>query len=178
MTEPTITCPHCKTEIRLTESLAAPLIAATRKQFEQQLSRKDDEIARREQGIREKEKEVTETRRTLDIQIADRVAAQLNTERVRVIAEESRKAKLASAAELENKARELTELQEVLKGRDEKLAAAQKVQAELTKKQRELDDARRELELTVEKRIQDGLGEVRAKARLEAEEGLKLKVMV
>ncbi|SCY20150.1 DUF2130 domain-containing protein [Nitrosospira sp. Nsp13] len=177
MTEPTITCPHCKTEIRLTESLAAPLIAATRKQFEQQLSRKDDEIARREQGIREKEKEVTEARRTLDIQIADRVAAQLNTERVRVIAEESRKAKLASAAELENKARELTELQEVLKGRDEKLAAAQKVQAELTKKQRELDDARRELELTVEKRIQDGLGEVRAKARLEAEEGLKLKVM-
>ncbi|PTR08002.1 hypothetical protein C8R32_10678 [Nitrosospira sp. Nsp5] len=177
MTEPTITCPHCKTEIRLTESLAAPLIAATRKQFEQQLSRKDDEIARREQGIREKEKEVTEARRTLDIQIADRVAAQLNTERVHVIAEESRKAKLASAAELENKARELTELQEVLKGRDEKLAAAQKVQAELTKKQRELDDARRELELTVEKRIQDGLGEVRAKARLEAEEGLKLKVM-
>lgn len=177
MTEPTITCPHCKTEIRLTESLAAPLIAATRKQFEQQLSRKDDEIARREQGIREKEKEVTEARRTLDIQIADQVAAQLNTERVRVIAEESRKAKLASAAELENKARELTELQEVLKGRDEKLAAAQKVQAELTKKQRELDDARRELELTVEKRIQDGLGEVRAKARLEAEEGLKLKVM-
>lgn len=177
MTEPTITCPHCKTEIRLTESLAAPLIAATRKQFEQQLSRKDDEIARREQGIREKEKEVTEARRTLDIQIADRVTAQLNTERVRVIAEESRKAKLASAAELENKARELTELQEVLKGRDEKLAAAQKVQAELTKKQRELDDARRELELTVEKRIQDGLGEVRAKARLEAEEGLKLKVM-
>lgn len=177
MMEPTITCPHCKTEIRLTESLAAPLIAATRKQFEQQLLRKDDEIARREQGIREKEKEITEAKRTLDTQIADRVAAQLNTERVRVIAEESRKAKLASAAELENKIRELAELQEVLKGRDEKLAAAQKVQAELTKKQRELDDARRELELTVEKRIQDGLGEVRAKARLEAEEGLRLKVM-
>ncbi len=177
MTEPTITCPHCKTEIRLTESLAAPLIAATRKQFEQQLLRKDDEIARREQGIREKEKEITEARRTLDTQIADQVAAQLNTERVRVIADESRKAKLASAAELENKARELAELQEVLKGRDEKLAAAQKVQAELTRKQRELDDAKRELELTVEKRIQDGLGEVRAKARQEAEEGLKLKVM-
>ena len=28
MTEPTIICPHCKTEIKLTESLAAPLIAA------------------------------------------------------------------------------------------------------------------------------------------------------
>ena len=30
MTEPTITCPKCKEEIKLTESLAAPLIAATR----------------------------------------------------------------------------------------------------------------------------------------------------
>ena len=33
MTEPTITCPHCKTEIKLTESLAAPLIESTRRQF-------------------------------------------------------------------------------------------------------------------------------------------------
>lgn len=30
MTEPTITCPSCKTEIKLTESLAAPLIESTR----------------------------------------------------------------------------------------------------------------------------------------------------
>ena len=35
----------------------------------------------------------------------------------------------ASATELENKARELIELQEVLKSRDEKLAEAQKAQA-------------------------------------------------
>ena len=34
MTEPTITCPNCKTEIKLTESLAAPLIAETRRKFE------------------------------------------------------------------------------------------------------------------------------------------------
>jgi hypothetical protein len=41
MAEPTIMCPSCRTEIRLTESLAAPLIAATRAQFELQLSQKD-----------------------------------------------------------------------------------------------------------------------------------------
>jgi hypothetical protein len=28
MNEPIITCPHCKAEVRLTESLAAPLIQA------------------------------------------------------------------------------------------------------------------------------------------------------
>jgi hypothetical protein len=177
MTEPTIVCPKCKTVIPLTESLAAPLIAATRQQYEQQLSVKDQEIAEREKDIREKERQVTEAQRTLDVQIAEQVAVQLATERGRVIAEESRKAKLASAAELETKARELAELQEVLKARDEKLAEAQNAQAELIRKQRELDDAKRELELTVEKRVQESLGTVRDKAKLEAEEGLKLKVL-
>ncbi|MBA4141586.1 MAG: DUF2130 domain-containing protein [Nitrosospira sp.] len=177
MTEPIIICPNCTTEIRLTESLAAPLIAATRKQFEQQLLQKDDEIARREYGIRQKEKEIAETRRTLEDRIADQVAAQLTSERTRIVTEESRKAKLASAAELDNRMREISELQEVVKSRNEKLAAAQKIQAELARKQRELDDARRELELTIEKRVQDSLTEVRARARQEAEEGLKLRVM-
>lgn len=177
MTEPTITCPACKAEIRLTESLAAPLIAATRKQFEQQLAQKDDAIAKREQNIREREKQIADARRNLDEQVADQVAAQLKAERAHVIAEESRKAKLASAAELENRARELLELQEILKARDAKLAEAQQAQADLIKKQRELDDAKRELELTVEKRVQAGLEETRLKARQEAEDGLKLKVM-
>jgi hypothetical protein len=177
MTEPIITCPHCHGEIRLTESLAAPLITATRKEFDRQLLQKDNEIARREQGIRQKESEIIEARRGLENQIATRVEAQLTTERNRLIAEESKKAKFAVAAELDHKAREVAELHELLKGRDEKLADAQAAQAELIRKQRELDDARRELALTVEKRVQEELTAVRTQARREAEEGLKLKVM-
>jgi hypothetical protein len=177
MTEPTITCPACKAEIKLTESLAAPLIESTRRQFEQQLAQKDSDIAKREQTMRDKEKQLVEDKRKLDDQVADQVAAQLKAERARVVAEESKKAKFASAAELENKARELAELQEVLKSRDEKLAEAQKAQAELIKKQRELDDAKRELELTVEKRVQEGLTDVRTQAKKEAEDEQKLKVM-
>lgn len=176
MTEPTITCPNCQTEIRLTESLAAPLIAATRQQFELKISEKDAEIAKREDGVRDKEKQIAEAKRTLDDQVATQVATQLKTERARILQEESLKAKQASEAELEGKTRELLELQEVLKSRDEKLAEAQKAQADIIKKQRELDDAKRELELTVEKRIQDGLSEVRTQAKREAEDGLKLKV--
>jgi hypothetical protein len=177
MTEPTIICPQCKVEIRLNESLAAPLIAATRQQYEQRLSDKDEAIAAREKAIREREKAILEAKRTLDEQVADAVAAQLKAERVRVTAEESKKAKLASAAELDAKLRELAELNEVLKARDEKLAEAQRAQTELLKKQRELDDAKRELDLTVEKRVQDGLNAVRIQARSEAEDSLKRKVL-
>jgi hypothetical protein len=176
MTEPTITCPKCKTEIKLTESLAAPLIESTRKQFEQKLEKKDADINQREQAMRDKERQLIEDKRKLDDQVADRVAAQLKTERSQVAAEESRKAKLASALELENKAHELAEMQEVLKANNEKLAEAQKAQADLIKKQRELDDAKRELELTVEKRVQTGLNDVRVLAKKEAEDEQKLKV--
>lgn len=177
MTEPTIICPSCKTEIKLTESLAAPLIESTRRQFEQRLAQKDSEISQREQVMRNKEKQLAEDKRKLEDQVTSQVAEQLKAERARVIAEETKKAKLASAAELESKARELVELHEVLKSRDEKLAQAQKAQVELIKKQRELDDAKRELELTVEKRVQDGLTEVRILAKKEAEDEQKLKVM-
>jgi hypothetical protein len=176
MTEPTITCPHCRTEIRLTESLAAPLVAATRHEYEQQLARKDADVAQREQTLQAREKQLATARLNIEAEVTNQVAKQLDAERTQVIAEESRKAKLASAAELTAKAREVNELQEVLRAREAKLAEAQQAQAELIKKQRELDDAKRELDLTVEKRVHDGLTEVRALARREAEDGLKLRV--
>ena len=176
MTEPTITCPNCKTEIKLTGSLAAPLIASTRQQFEKQLAQKDSDVAQREQAMRDKEKALAEEKRKLDDQVAKQVASQLKTECARVAAEEAKKAKAAAATELEGKARELADLQDVLKAQDAKLAEAQKAQADLIKKQRELDDAKRELELTIEKRVQDGLTEVRTQAKREAEDGMKLRV--
>ncbi len=170
MAEPTVVCPNCRTEIRLTESLAAPLIAATRAQFELQLSQKDAQILQREQAVREQQ-------RALEQQVADRVEEQLKVERTRLIAQESRKARLVSAAELEAKTRELAEAQEILKSQNAKLAEAQNAQAELIRKQRKLDDMQRELELNVERRVSDGLAEARSLARREAEETLKLKVM-
>ena len=177
MTEPTITCPNCKTAIKLTESLAAPLIESTRKQFEQQLAQKDSDIATREQAVRDKETQLVDAKNKLAEQVADQVEAQLNKDRTRIVEEETKKAKQAAANDLDQKTREVADLQEVLKSREEKLAEAQNAQAELIKKQRELDDAKRELELTVEKRVQEGLAATRQQAKKEAEDEQKLKVM-
>ncbi len=176
MNQPTILCPNCKTEIPLTESLAAPLIEATRRQYEQRLAAKDDEITKRESTLRDKEKALADAKREMDHQIADRVGKELAAERVKLAAEEAQKAKAASAADIEQKDRALRDLQDVLAAREKKLAEAQQAQAALLKKQRELDVAKRELDLTIEKRVQAGLTDVREKARREAEETLKLKV--
>jgi hypothetical protein len=77
---------------------------------------------------------------------------------------------------LTQKTTEIAELQEVLKKRDDKLAEAQKAQTDLLRQKRELDDEKRELDLTVEKRIQEGLDVTRQQARKEAEAELNLKV--
>ncbi len=172
MTEPTITCPSCRVEIKLTESLAAPLLAATRQDFEKRLALKDADIGKREATLREHEASLAKAREAID----DQVAEKLKQERARIVAEEARKAKQLAASDMEQKLNEINALNEVLKQRDAKLAEAQKAQADLIRKQRELDDAKREVELTVEKRVQDGLATTREQARKEAEEQQKLKV--
>ncbi len=152
--EPVIQCPHCQGDIKLTESLAAPFIRA-----------REAEFKRQEAGLREREA-------ALDAQVAERVAV----ERKKAEEEAHRKARLALGTELEANKRELAEANELLKLRDEKLAAAQRAQAELIRKQRQVEEAAREIELTVEKRISAAVGEMRIKARQEAEDELKLKV--
>ncbi|MGZ8483002.1 MAG: DUF2130 domain-containing protein, partial [Candidatus Binatia bacterium] len=173
MAEPTIICPQCKTEIKLTESLAAPLLADVKRQFEQRLAQKDADMARREQSLNERADTIEKTKANLDQQIA----AKLQQERVRIAAEEQQKAKMVLGNDLNQKVKEINTLQEVLKQRDAKLAEAQQAQAELIGKQRELDDAKRELELTIAKRVQADLGSERDKAKKEAEDELKFKVM-
>ena len=173
MSEPTIVCPNCKTEFKLNESLAAPLIAATRQQYEQKMAVKDADIAKREAAIREQQENLLKEKEAID----EQVSAKLKVERDRITIEEVKKAKLLAATDLEQKTKEIADLEQVLKERDGKLAEAQQAQADLIRKQRELDDAKREMDLTIEKKVQESLGTVRDKAKLEAEEGLKLRVL-
>ncbi|MCC6699100.1 MAG: DUF2130 domain-containing protein [Candidatus Hydrogenedentes bacterium] len=172
MTDPTIICPKCGTEIKLTESLAAPLIESTRREYEERMAKKDLDVAKRESSLKEREEALAKEKEAVE----DLVDAKLREERAKIAAEEAKKARLALAVDLDQKTKENAELQAVLEQRDAKLAEAQKAQAELIRKQRELDDARREMELTVEKRIQEGLDATRDQARKEAEESLTLKM--
>ncbi len=99
MTEPTITCPNCRTEVKLTDSLAAPLIETTRTQYEQKLAVKEAEIAARETSVRKQREDLTKDRESID----EIVKARLNTEREAIAADESRKAKALLGLDLEKK---------------------------------------------------------------------------
>ena len=171
--EPTITCPSCKAEVKLTESLAAPLIESTRRQYEQRLAQQNGEMARRESALQARAEALAKEKEAVDAAVAEK----LKSERGKIAAEEARKARASLGDDLDQRAREIAELRDVLKKRDEKLAEAQKAQAEVIRKERELEDARREIELTIEKRVQSMLLATREQARKEAEDQLSLTVM-
>jgi len=91
--EPTLHCPNCNHEIRLTESLAAPLLEETRQRFNEQLAAKDAEVARKTEALRKEQDAVTQARE----QIEDQVALRLTAERSQLVATEARKAREAVA---------------------------------------------------------------------------------
>ena len=159
--EPTIKCPHCDVDIKLTESLAAPLLKV-----------REAEFARRERELYEQAERLARDRESVDQQVADK----LTLERQRVAEEEQRKARNELGAEIESKQRELEELNDILKARDVKLEEAQKAQAHIVRQKRELDERQRELDLTIEQRVSACVGEIQLKAKQEAEEQAKFKV--
>ncbi|MBX3304107.1 MAG: DUF2130 domain-containing protein [Nitrospira sp.] len=173
MADPTIVCPTCRTEIKLTESLAAPLIESTRREYETRLARKDADVSKRDAALREREEALSKAQHTIDEQVSEK----LRSERAKIASDEAKKAKLALQHDLDQKSKEVADLQDVITQREAKLAEAQQAQADLLRKQRELDDAKRELELTVEKRVQEGLAATREQAKKEAEDGLRLRVI-
>jgi len=159
--EPIIQCPHCQAEIKLTESLAAPLLRS-----------KEQEFKRLEGELREREASLRRQRDRIEEEVSGRLAV----ERGKVADEAQRKARLAMGGELESKQRELEELGALLKSRDTKLAEALQAHATVVRKQRELEEREREIELTIEKRVSANVSEIQQKAKQEAENLLKSKV--
>jgi len=103
VSDPQIICTKCGTEIKLTESLAAPIVAASRKQFEAQLAAKEADFGRREAHLRQTQDDLAKAREALDEQVATRVRA----ERVAIAEAEARKARLALADDLGQRDRQL-----------------------------------------------------------------------
>ncbi len=170
--EPTIACPKCRTEIKLTETLAAPLIEAVRLDADAKLRAKEAEIAKREAAMRQQQDAIKAAKEALEAEVAER----LKSERKKLAEEEARKARAAFSLELHHKAQQLEDLTKAFNEREGKLAEAQKAQAEAVRKERELAEEKRELDLTIEKRVAESQAAIQARAKADAEGELLLRV--
>src|SRR5262245_52816472 len=71
MSEPTITCPNCKSQNKLTESLATQLIQAIRVQCEQRLAHKESDVAKREAAILRQQSELAKAKAGIEQRVAE-----------------------------------------------------------------------------------------------------------
>jgi hypothetical protein len=147
MNDLTIKCPKCKHIIKLTEELAGPLLESTKQEYEQKIAGQVDAF----------NAELTTARRTIEAEALKKASAKVEDDfRAKTTALEDSEARLYDISK--------------------KLAEAQRVQAEFLKKQRALDDEKREMDLTIEKRVAGGIDAVRISAKVDAEEMFKLKL--
>jgi hypothetical protein len=172
MSEATVVCPKCRHEFAISEAVTASIESKLQAKYDEEAAKREKAIAAREQSLVASQAAIAKAQAGID----EQVAAKLQTERTTIASEEAKKARLALESDLTGKDRMITQLGETINTMNAKLGDAQKAQADLLRKQRELDDAKREVELTVEKRVQESIGTAREQAKKEAEESLKLKV--
>jgi hypothetical protein len=165
MTDPTITCPNCKTEIKLTESLAAPLVESTRRQYEQQLAAKDADIRQREAAIARAQESIDE-----------QVETKLATARAAIVTAEAQKARTTVADEIARVQQEKTAVEELLEDRNAKLLAAQKTELDLRKERQQLQDEKDQFELTKQQAIDAERTKIREMAQKDADDQSRLKI--
>lgn len=172
MTDPIIPCPQCRHPIKLTESLAAPLLESARRQFDQRLAEKETEFHSREQKLQQQQAELSSAREGIRRQVDELV----KREKTAIAAAEEKRIKELFKNEIEQQQKKLTDLQELIQDRDARLEKATQAEADLLKLKREMDDARREMELTIEKRVSDSAKDIREQARKQVEQELSLQV--
>jgi len=121
MADPSFNCPECGENIKLTESLAGPLIESTRREFEAKIRAKDNDLANKLAAL-DAEKALLESNKK---SLAAEIQKGVELERASIAKAESEKAKKLMAIELQAKDSEAAELKAVLADRDKKLGEAQ-----------------------------------------------------
>jgi hypothetical protein len=174
--EQTMECPQCGYEMKVTESLAAPLIATVERKYQQQMREQQAVIAGREKEVANRSAELERQALEAERRVAEQVRVRLEAERKQLAMQETERAKLMVAGELERQASELKDREARLESLATKLKAAQEQEAEFLRQKRALDDERRELKLQVERQVQQELETVRRQAQSQVEEQMQLQV--
>jgi hypothetical protein len=148
--DPIIICPKCQAEIRLTESLAAPILAEAQRGFEDKLAEQQSELQKRTQESRDLSVAIRKREEELDAE----VEARLRSVRQEISAVEAKKAQLVLGEQIQVRQEQIAELERIVAERDEKLAEARKRDQE----SRELAEAIRKREEELDAEVEARLG--------------------
>jgi hypothetical protein len=157
MPDQTIICPNCGKEIPLTETLFHQIKESLRKEYDDKAREKEQELARREKQVEDSEKTIEQ-----------RVSEKLKAEREKL--KQDGKKEAEEALLLERK-----DLQEQLAEKEKKIEESQSIELDLRKKVREAEEAKKDAELIVARRIDEEREKIEQKALEIYSEGHRLK---
>jgi hypothetical protein len=170
--ETTITCPSCNVEFPLTETLAAPLIAAERAEIQRESQERATALNKHEQDLSQRRKALEDLKRELDVrqgEIDAAVEQKLRAERAALAKAAEKKASDAYAGRL-------LAVEQELADKKAKLAEAENAELTLRKERRTLEEEKQRLELEIERRLQAARLTIRAATQKEEEQNYLLKL--
>jgi hypothetical protein len=143
-----IKCPECNALIPITETLQHQLTESVRKEYEEKLAEQKQSFVKQQKELTQKEKALEEKEKSIEEKIQERLKTELETQR-KIISE---KVKKEAQSEL---ALEMKDLREDLKVKEEKLEEAKKTELQLRKRERELEERTKDIELEVARKIDE-----------------------
>lgn len=153
MAKETIKCPNCGFDIEISEILTHQIEERLKKDFEDEVKKREKELDRRASELERIEGELKEASEEIDERIAEKL--------------KEKEEELGKEAE--NKAREslkveLDDLKSAIEEKDKKIKDSQMAELELRKKARELESKKDELELEVARKIDEERENIRQEA--------------
>jgi hypothetical protein len=165
MNEPSITCPKCKAEFPLTETLARPYIDAERAKIECELHERTTAIGERESALKTTSDAFEEEKRNLELNIRRRIEAEREIIRDQVLAEEQERYQTEIAA----KDQALSKLRK-------EVDTARRLELEIRRQREALEERERAFELEVARKVDEERETIRQKAQSDEAEQHRLKL--
>ncbi|MBN1436599.1 MAG: DUF2130 domain-containing protein [Sedimentisphaerales bacterium] len=165
MAEQTIVCPNCRTEIALNEAITGAIQDKIRSQLQQELQQNNLKLQQRETALKEREKQTAAKEAAIEQQIQQKLAHE------RESLTQQLEMKLRQEKEVQDKA-----LQEELAEKNNQLKQAREQELALRKEKRELEQSRAELELTVQRKLDEERKKIAQEANEKAVEAQLLKM--
>ena len=163
MTDSKITCPTCGEEISIDEVFTSQIEIRVKKEFESKQKIKEQEFIAKEMELRKREQDVDKNKKAVDILVAEKVASQINQEKVGLW-------KKAQVEADKKKIAEVKILEEQLKQKDLKLTEAQDKELAIRKEKNRLEEEKKEFELEKLRQLDDERKKISEEAAKKATE--------
>jgi hypothetical protein len=164
--EQTITCSKCGELIPLSTALTEKIKHQLESEFSEKNQQQSQALALKLAEIEKKEADIDKAKESVD----EKVEAKIKAREKELMAQAENKASANLAVKIKDLENQNTEMAE-------KITKSQETELELLKEKRALEDKKKELELEVQKKLQEGESAIFLKAKKEVEATMTTKLM-